>query len=181
MLFQKRQQIAICVIAVLLVADFILFGYLPSYRRLKELEQAKAKQGLTIAEAQRRSGQLPILKGRLLELQKATVNHERQIPDNRDLGVFLQRIANLMNEHNLKEQQVQPGSEIEGEVLNCIPVNMQCKGKLAQIFEFYRRLQEMGRLVRIEQVKLVNDSGFNGEVSMQTSASVYYRTQAGRG
>jgi Tfp pilus assembly protein PilO len=58
---------------------------------------------------------------------------------------------------------------------------MQGKGRLKQIFEFFGRLQSLDRLVRIEQVKLVNDRDFSGEVSMQTKAVIYYRTEAGQG
>jgi hypothetical protein len=58
---------------------------------------------------------------------------------------------------------------------------MKCKGKLAQIFEFYRRLQGMDRSVRIEQVKLFNDSDFSGEVSMDAKAVIYYMAKVGQG
>ena len=174
-LFREKQQILIFCLAGILVAGFLLFGYLPLHKRLKALKQARAEQELVIAKASAESRQLPAFEERLLQLQRATQNYERQVPGQRDLGAFLHRIADLMNEQNLKEQLIQPGEEIEAEKLNCIPVNMQCKGRLKQIFEFYRRLQELDRLVRIEQVKLVNDGDFNGQVGMQTKASIYYR------
>jgi len=84
-----------------------------------------------------------------------------------------------MNEHNLMGQVIAPRKEVKAEKLNCIPVNMQCKGKLAQIFEFYRRLQGLDRLVRIEQVKLTNDSDYDGQVSMEARAVIYYRAKVG--
>ena len=93
----------------------------------------------------------------------------------------MQRIANLMNEHNLQGQLIQPGKEIKAGELNCIPVNMQCKGRLSQIFEFYRRVQGLDRLVRIEHVKLVNDGDFGGEVNMQINAVIYYGAEVGQG
>ena len=58
---------------------------------------------------------------------------------------------------------------------------MQCKGELAQISEFYRRLQTLDRLVRIEKVKLSNDNSYSGQVNMETEAVVYYRAKVGRG
>ena len=56
-----------------------------------------------------------------------------------------------------------------------------CKGSLKQIFEFYKALQGLDRLVRIEQVKLVNDNDFSGRVSMHTEAVIYYRAGATQG
>jgi hypothetical protein len=152
MVFRERKQIAICVTAAVMIAGFVLFRYLPLQRRIKAI------------------------KGK-----RAAVIYERQVPRERALGVFLQEIAGLMNEHNLREQLVQPGKEIEAGELNCIPVDMQCKGRLEQIFEFYKSLQKLNRLARIEQVKLVNDRDFAGEVSMQTKAIIYYRSVTEQG
>jgi len=180
-LFRERQQKVICVVAVAMVSGFVLFRYVPLRKRMKALEQRQAAQKLAITKVSAQSEQLPRLSEQLLELQRATGNYEQQVPMRRELGVFLHRIANLMNEHNLKEQLIEPGKEIQTGELNCIPVNMQCKGKLAQVYDFYRRLQELDRLVRIEQVRLVNESDFSGEVKIQTKASIYYRPVTGRG
>lgn len=181
MVFRERQQIAICAVAVAMVGGFVLFRYLPLQKRVKAIGQKRAAQTLAVAEAWRQSGQLPVLKEQLLKLQRAVGNHEANIPAQMALGVFLHRIANLMNEHHLKEQVIAPGKEIEVDELNCIPVDMQCKGRLKQIFEFYGQMQELDRLVRIEQVKLVNDNDFSGEVSMQTKVFIYYRPEARQG
>jgi hypothetical protein len=55
---------------------------------------------------------------------------------------------------------------------------MQCKGRLEQIFNFFRSLQKMDRAIRVEKVELINDQEFNGDVTMNTDASVYYEAQA---
>ena len=174
MLFRERQQIVILCLAGAMVGGFVLFRYLPLRKRIKTVEQAGAVQRLAISKASAQSKQLPALKEQLLRLQKATRNYELNVPAQRALGVFLHRIANLMNEQNLKEQRIEPGKEIKDDVLNCIPVNMQCKGRLKQIFEFCRRIQGLDRLVRVE---LENDSDFSGEVSMKTKAIIYYRKE----
>ena len=93
----------------------------------------------------------------------------------------MHQIADLMNQHQLKEQEIAPGEEIEADGLNCIPVSIQCKGELTQIFEFYQQLQQLDRLIRIKQVKLLNDRDFRGEVSMETDVVIYYKTNIVRG
>ena len=181
MLFRERKQIVICVAAGAMVAAVVLFRYLPLRQRMKAVEQTKTAQTLAISKASMERAQLPVLKERLLKLQQTVGNYKANIPAKRDLGVFLQQIADLMNEHNLKGQVIVPGKEIAVEELSCIPVDMRCKGKLAQVFEFYKRMQRLDRLLRIEQVKLVNDSDFSGEVSIQTKVVIYYRPQADQG
>lgn len=181
MFFRKRQQIIILILAGMLVADFALFGYLPLRERRKAVEQKRALQALGIAQASAQNAELLELKEKLVELESTVGNYDQQIPQERALGVFLHRIADLMGEHNLGEQLIQPGKEIKAEELNCIPVRMQCKGRLKEIFEFFKSLQSLDRLVRVEEVSLVNDRDFNGIVSMETRAVVYYRPDAEQG
>jgi Tfp pilus assembly protein PilO len=176
-LFRKRPQLSIYIIAVILVADFVLFGYLPSHQRLQSIKQAKTDQLLAIARASAESKQLPALKEQLQKLQKAACDYEMSVPAQQSLGEFLQRIAALMTEHNLSDQLVAPGAEIPAAGLNCIPVDVKCKGRLAQLFEFYKQLQSMDRLIRIEHVELENDPDFTGKVNMLTKAVIYYRPE----
>jgi len=180
MLFRERQQAVICIVAGAILGGFVLFRYLPLQKRIKAVEQRRAEQALVIAKASAESEQLPALEEQLLKLQSTVGNYGRKVPENRNLGGFLHGIADLMNKYNLSEQLIQPDKEIETDELNCIPVNVQCRGKLKRIFEFYKSLQELDRLVRIEQVKLTNDSDFSGEVKVQTKAIIYYRAQAGQ-
>jgi len=181
MLFRERQQLMIFVVAGVTIGGFGLFRYLPLRRRIKAARQTKTAQTLTIAKGTADSKQIPLLKEQLLELHRELENYEANIPERSDIGVFLHRIAGLMNEHNLRGQVIEPHKEIKAEKLNCLPVNMKCKGRLTQIFEFYRRLQGMDRLIRIEQVKLFNDSDFSGEVDMEAKTVIYYRAQVGQG
>ena len=116
-----------------------------------------------------------------MQLQSAVSKYEQRIPRHGNLGVFLHGIANLMNSQDLTGQQIQPGREIKTEDLNCIPVEMKCKGRLTKIFAFYKSLQDMDRFVRIELIKIVNDRDFSGEVSMEAKAVIYYKSSAVQG
>jgi len=180
-LFREKQQIVILAVAAAMVGGFVLFRYIPLREKMKTIEQTRTAQRLAIAKAQAQSKQLPVLTAQLQKLQNQVANFQANIPEQRDLGAFLQKIADLMNEHNLKEQVMTPGKEIQADNLCCIPIDMQCKGRLDEIFEFYKRLQGLDRLIRIEQVKLENSTDFSGEVSMHTKTVIYYRGQDQKG
>jgi Tfp pilus assembly protein PilO len=179
MFFRERQQLTICVVAGVIVCVFLLFGYLPLRKRMKAVKQAKIAQTLVIAKGAADSRHLPLHKEQLLKLQNKLGNYKANIPEKNTFGGFLGSVTDLMNENNLKEQEITPGEEVKADQFNCIPVSIRCKGELAQIFKLYRQLQTLDRLVRIEQVKLSNDSDYNGQVSMETMAIVYYRAKVG--
>lgn len=181
MLFRERQQLTICIIAGIIVGGFVLFRYLPLRNRMKVLRRTKSAQALTIAKGATDNKQLFLLKEQLSKFRHELEDFEANIPVNSDIGVFQHKIADLMNEHNLRDQVFEPQKEIKAENISCIPVKMQCKGKLTQIFEFYRELQDLDRLVRIEQVRLSNDKDFNGQVSMEAKVVIYYRTKTVQG
>ena len=177
MLFGRSQQIAIFGVAGAIICVFVIFWYLPLRRKMSLVKLTKAEQVVTIAKGMADAEQMPVLMDQLRKLRIELEDYESKIPDQRDFGAFLSRITELMNEHNLKEQSIEPGEILAADKFNCIPVSMQCKGRLTQLFNFYDRLQDLDRLVRIEQVKLTNDAGYSGQVSMVTKAVIYYRAQ----
>lgn len=179
MLLRERQQLAICIAAGVTVCFFLLFWYLPLHRQIKSVRQIKAAHILTISKGAADSRQLPLMKKQLLELQTRLGDYEAYIPDQNTFGGFLGRVADLMNQNNLKDQEITPGEEVKTDKFNCIPVSISCKGRLTQIFKLYHQLQSSDRLIRIERVKLSNDSSYSGQVSMETKAVIYYRAKVG--
>jgi len=180
MLFGKRQQAAICLLAALFIGDFIFFGYLPLRTRLKELENQKSAKQAVIARAAAESSQLPVVKQQLIQLQATVGNFEEAVPRQRDLGEFVQKIGGIMSSYNLQDQLIQPSEQITVKELNCIRIKMQCRGSLKQIFKFFKQLQGMGRMVRIEEVKLLSSGDFRGPVNMEAKAVIYYQEQEGK-
>jgi Tfp pilus assembly protein PilO len=181
MVFRERRQILIAVVAGVIVGGFVLLCYLPFCKKMKALEQDEAAHRVVLTRALAQSERLPVMRQQLEELKNSVGDYESKVPGHRDLGMFLQEIASLMNRHELKGQLVQPGKEVAAETLSCIPVSMQCKGRLEQIFKFFDSLEALDRLVRVERIKLTNDKDFRGEVSMRTEAVIYYRPEAGQG
>lgn len=171
----------ICLTAVVVFGGFFLFRFLPLHKRIKAVKQNRTSQNMTIAKGISDSEQLPLFTDQLLKLKAELTNFEANIPEQRNLGAFVHEIAELMNQYKLREQEITPHPEIETDDINCIPVSLQCRGNLAQIFNFNQKLQELERLIRIQQVKLINDVDFRGEVLMETDVVIYYRTEVTQG
>jgi Tfp pilus assembly protein PilO len=177
MLFGKRQQLAICLLGAMFVGDFIFFGYMPLRTRLKELESQQAAKQAVITQAASEKPMLPVIKQQLIQLQATVGNFEAAIPRQRDIGDFVQKIGGIMSDYNLKDQVIQPSEQLTIKDLNCIRIKMQCKGSLKQIFKFFKQLQSMGRMVRIEEVKLLTGGDFVGPINMEAKAVIYYQDQ----
>lgn len=174
----RRQQAWVYVIAFLFCADFVFYGYMPSHRRMETLRTSRGQQAGMIQMAAAQSKELPALKLRLKNVQKVVEHYDAYIPQEASLGVFLQEIARIMTEHRLTDQVVVPGQEVESNGVGCVPVHINCKGSLKDLFGFFRDFQALERLVRIESVVLKNDSEYTGRISLETDAVVFYQLQA---
>jgi Tfp pilus assembly protein PilO len=179
----RRQQAWVYAITLLFCADFVFYGYMPSHRRMETLRTSRSQQASMIQMAVTQSKELPALKLRLKNVQKVVERYDTYIPQEASLGVFLQEIARIMTEHRLTDQVVVPGQEVESGGVGCIPVHINCKGSLKDLFGFFRDFQALERLVRIERVALKNDSEYTGQVGLETDAVVFYqlRTQKSGG
>ena len=151
MKFLQRQQLIIIVLAAALISGFAMFLYYPLLRQTKAVKQADAAQSSSAAKADARKRQLPLLRKQTEELEHRLQNFDQRLPASREFAGLWQQIAEVMNEHNLKDQLVQPGNEIQGPQLNCIPISIRCSGRGEQIFEFLKSLQKFERFIRVEK------------------------------
>jgi Tfp pilus assembly protein PilO len=177
MFFRAKQQVLIIMAAVVLACGYVAFRYLPMRKLSMELNQEKATQESLIAQAEVKEAQLPGLQKHLEELQEKLANFDSSIPTDTQLGQFLGKIASLMDEHDLSEQQIAPQNPIENTQLVCIPVTMKGTGRLEQIRDFCQSLQQLNRAIRIEKFHLTNDNEYSGRVHMETEAVIYHRKQ----
>ncbi len=175
-----KQQMWLYVVGVLFCADFVFYGYMPSHRRLRSLHEAGVQQERTIQVAAAQGEELPGLMVRLRNIEEIVAHYDSYIPPDASQAVFLQEIARVMTGHSLIEQVVVPGKETDSDGIRCIPIRVNCKGSLNDVFGLFHDLQGMDRLVRIERVLLQNDRDFAGRVSMETEAVIFYQPRVER-
>ena len=179
-IIRKRQQLLIIMITVLSIFLFIFVVYLPLRKSELEAEEVAMLQCASRLRTNVEARKLPQLKEELRQLEMDVASYEARVPSSTQLGVFLQEMADVMNVCNLKGHLIEPGKEITTGRLNCIPVNIKCTGKLRQIFDFFKSIENFDRAIRIESVQLSNDSDLTGEVKMQTKLYIYCKPEKDR-
>lgn len=176
-----KTQVALIIISAGLIILFFTMVYLPMNAQINVFRSKCRNTGMYIQKVNAQTDRIQELDKKLKELNERMTIYERLVPESRNLGQFLQDMAALMDNYELKDQYIKPGTETNVLKLKCIPVDMKCKGKLKQLFDFYKSLESMDRLIRIESVRFVNDKNFNGEITMETKAAVFYRGPESKG
>lgn len=176
-----KHQFVIIVFFCMLIAVFAIMQYCPLRNQAHAVEQVKSAQLAAAEKTEEQIRNLPALRSQLEEMKSNIENISKRIPYEPMLGAFLKEIADVMHKHRLTEQMVQPEVEIKMDGnINCIPVKMQCKGNLRQIYGFFGSLQNLDRLIKIEQIQLKNDQQLSGMLTMIATGNIYYRTSGSK-
>lgn len=175
----NKKQILVASISAVMMAIFIFCGCLPLKHKAELLQARNKEVNDLITQRLVEIQQIPSMKLRVNELKLKVGNFDDRIPDNRDLGDFLNNVTDIMQSCNLKEQLVQPASEIVEGDMYCIPIELNCKGSLEDMFAFFKSLKSYGRLIRIERIEFNSSDKLDGQVKMITKGLIYYQPQAG--
>jgi Tfp pilus assembly protein PilO len=170
---KEKQQIVILVVAAAMVAAFVLGRYLPLLAKKKAALRQLKQQSAVIEKGESDRRILPGLTEKLAHDTSAIANYDAQVPPQRQLE-FLKALDAMMTEFKLAETLIQPGQQKEAAGLGVVPLDIRCKGTLDQLFRFYTAFQRMPRAIRIEKINLANDRNYEGMVTMNTKAAIYY-------
>lgn len=170
-----KQQLIIVGLGVVILCGFGIFQYIPVIRQKHAIREGMAQQDQLSEMICSQSALLPELKQQEKQLQEELIPFFKKLPQGRHFSQLWQQIADVMNECKLTDQLVQPGEELKSDQLCSIPLTLECRGSLEQLFAFFQAMENMDRLVRFEEVKLENDSDFNADVKLNAKANVYYQ------
>ena len=172
---KNRKQFLIIVTSLVVVVVFVLAGYMPLSYRLKSIATIKQEAKVQAENAKDEVAKLESLKDELQELKARVGDIEKKVPHDRDFAAFWQEITEIMNACSLEDSLVQPGVEIESDDVCCIPIKIKTVGDTVSIFDFFRKIEEINREVRIERVELSNGNNSEGKIELNADAKIYYR------
>jgi Tfp pilus assembly protein PilO len=173
----KSKQFVMSIAVVMLAVAFVFFQFLPLNKKARDLKAANAKliSENTISNAFIEA--VPQLKEQIEKTKRDIGDFDVKIPHGRSHGIFLQNLAEVMQQQGLTELVIQPGIEVETSELSGIPIDIRCKGKLVQIFKFFKSLESFERVVRVGEITLTNDNKLEGVLAMNARVEIFYRTQ----
>ena len=170
-----KQQMIIFGLSAVIICGFGVFQYIPVIRQKLAMQEQIQQQNQLFETVCLKSVMLPELRQQKNRLQEELTVFSKKVPQGRNFAQLWQQIADVMNECKLTEQLVQPGEELKSDQLCSIPLTLECRGTLEQLYAFFEAMEKMDRLIRIEEVKFENDNDFNAVVKLNAKANVYYQ------
>ena len=178
MVHLEKQQTLILIVGAFVLAGFGMFRYAPILRQKLSLKEEMNKHSLAIEQIGDQGSLLPEMELKKQKMQDQQDEFRSKIPVGRGFSKLWQQIADVMNDCQLSDQLVQPGTEIKSDELCCIPLAIECTGTFEQIYALFQSLESMDRLICIDEVKIENDSEFKAILKLNAKANVYYQPPA---
>lgn len=171
----QKEQLIILIIASVLLGGFALLRFIPLAGHARSVRTAKAESELQRKRLEEYRKALPIIKRKIEKYQVKIGNFDAKIPVNRKFASLCNKINDMMNEYKLQNQLIQPGMEIIGEKVNSVKLDINCSGKLSQIFGFFKAIEDLERVIRIENLDMKSETD-SDIISVKANAIVYYRS-----
>jgi len=153
----------------------------PLLHQRRTLDETIQQHRQTLEEIHADGARLPDLAQQLDHMRAQAAVFDARIPAGRGFGDLWQQIADLMNQYHLSEQHVQPGPAVQADQLGAIPLTLAAVGTMQDLFAFFQAIEQWQRLIRFEQVELVNDSRSDGSVKLNAKAVLYYQIEPKQG
>lgn len=123
-------------------------------------------QRLESAGATRR--RLDELAGELAVLDEA-------IPQDQQIGAFLERLDQLARDAGLTGKSVKPALPLQAGKVACLPIDVNVTGRFPAMYEFLQRVEALPRVARIQRLELSGADEAGDELVASLTMHVYFR------
>ena len=172
-----KKQITIIAVGIIVLVSFGFLGFVPIYKKNVRRNLMKAQQEIVIAQNISRVQEIPELEKRILDLQNQVCDNDARITQGRDFASIWEKITEVMSRHQLTDKLVQPGKESGSGDICAVPINIECRGRITQIYSFLKEMEGLERKIRIEKIDVLNDSSLSGNLKLRAFAMIYYRPE----
>ena len=169
----QLQRFLICIVTyAILVAPFVWFSYVPTFKQITNLEKELEvlEQKLTVARNKARQ-----LKRLAAAVEKAKAKFDtakRKLPQEKEIPDLLANVTASGQASGLQFIRFQPANEVRKDFYAEIPVEIRVLGTYKNTAMFFYRVAGLSRIVNLKSISISPDKE-GGEVSTSCTAVTY--------
>jgi|TARA_B100001964_G_C13886901_1_gene445454 Tfp pilus assembly protein PilO len=143
-------------ILLAMIIGAMMFVYRGQGKRLEECKARVTAAEGTVNTQARTVAIFPELVKQVKSMRARYKNFDRRLPDRQELGGFLKELSGYLGDDNFSEQLIEPGSPTREDLFHTLPIIMRFKGSYLTSVDFFKRIDKMERLTRIQKLKITN-------------------------
>ncbi|MCP4376296.1 MAG: type 4a pilus biogenesis protein PilO [bacterium] len=167
---------------VAMVAGAVLIVYRGQGKKIDELKTKILAGEASLKVRAETVKTVPDLVKQVAAMRKRYKNFDRKLPDRQELGGFLKEISGYLGDEKFTEQVIEPGSPTQEELFHTLPIIMRFKGSYLTSVEFFKRIDEMKRLTRMQKLKITKvpvkskgpGSAGTPELNIELQLNIYF-------
>ncbi|MDW8136057.1 MAG: type 4a pilus biogenesis protein PilO [Thermodesulfobacterium sp.] len=156
----KREKTLLFIISIILpLFLFYKFYFVDVQEKIKILKEEVNRLNMEIAKYEKIAQEKEILERKLEKRREFLGEIQAILPKEKEIPDLLKEIAQKGKKSGLEILVFQPGSEIQKDYYNIIPLDVEVKGSFENILTFFNEVENMPRLVILNSAHIESREG----------------------
>ena len=173
----KDTWVVLGILAAMIIGA-VIFIYRGQGKKLDDLK-AKITAGKAALKTQGQTvAVVPELIKQVGAMRARYKNFDRRLPVRQELGGFLRDISGYLSDKQFSDQLIEPGSPMREELFHTLPIIMRFRGSYLTSVDFFKRIDELERLTRIQKLKIMRKPVKDGEddekLDIELQLNIYF-------
>lgn len=149
----KTQRLLICLVTFVGIGGaYYYFMFMPKHEELKSVQLNYENQLNVLSTYKAKAAKIVKYKKLMAEAQEEFNRAMEVLPDKRELPSLLTSISKAGSDAGLEFYLFQPGSEVNREFYQEIPISIKVEGRYHQLTDFFFQIIGLNRIVNINNV-----------------------------
>jgi Tfp pilus assembly protein PilO len=156
------------------LATVFLIGGAYFFRGAAKTRAAIAGFRKEIAQRRQTQSTLDRVNRDIQEINVQVRDYPRLVPENQDLGSFLETLSKLLNESGMKDVDVRNQKPIALEKSQKLPIPLRASGTFAEFHDFLVKLENLPRMCSVGRITIESaDQEMTGKVNIDLTLYIY--------
>lgn len=111
------------------------------------------------------------------EIRKQIESIEARLPSNKEVDTVVRQVSDLAVEAGLDSPSIESDKPVAAAMYMEQPLKMKISGDFTGFHDFLRKVEEMDRITRINDMKIVRAPDINGHMKAEFTLSIYFQPE----
>jgi len=150
-----------------MICGAVFFVYRSQNHRLDEFRVQITAAQADVENQAKTIAIFPELAKQIKSMRARYRDFDRRLPGRQELGGFLKEISGHLGDDHFSDQLIEPGNPTQEDMFHTLPIIMRFRGSYLTSVDFFKRIEQMERLTRIQKLKIsMNDPKDDRDDSM---------------
>jgi type IV pilus assembly protein PilO len=111
------------------------------------------------------------------EIRKQIESIEARLPSNKEVDTVVRQVSDLAIESGLDSPSIVSDKPVAAAMYMEQPLKMKISGDFTGFHDFLRKTEELRRITRINEMKIVRTPDINGHMKAEFTLSIYFQPE----